>query len=76
MVNTGTEPKKMKVNLGKFKNFKPDAEQIVLSGNPEIENTLENPNNIQPINSKIKVSKSFDYMAPPMSLTVIRINKN
>lgn len=73
MVNTGTEHKSMKVNLSKFKNLKSDAEQILLTGDAEAENTLENPNNIMPINSTIKVSKSFDYPAPPMSLTVIRI---
>jgi alpha-L-arabinofuranosidase len=76
MVNTSVESKNMKVNLSKFKNFMPDAEQIILTGNAETENTLENPTNIVPINSNIKVGKSFDYAAPPMSLTVIRIKTN
>ncbi|PKQ45145.1 alpha-L-arabinofuranosidase C-terminal domain-containing protein [Confluentibacter flavum] len=73
MVNTGVESKNMKVNLSKFKNFIPDAEQITLTGDAEAENTLENPTHIVPKNSNTKVSKSFDYIAPPMSLTVIRI---
>ncbi|WP_111308213.1 alpha-L-arabinofuranosidase C-terminal domain-containing protein [Confluentibacter sediminis] len=76
MVNTGTKEKSMKVNLNKFKNLLFDAEQIILTGDAIAENTLENPNNIAPINSTIKVSKSFDYIAPPTSLTVIRIKTN
>lgn len=76
MVNTSLKPKDFKVNLNKFKNFRPEAEKIVLSGNPESENTLDNPNNIAPEKDMIKVSNSFAYKAPPMSLTVIRIKLN
>ena len=76
MVNTSLKPKDFKVNLSKFKNFMPDAEKIVLSGNPESENTLENPNNVVPEKDIIKVSNLFNYKAPSMSLTVIRIKLN
>ncbi len=75
MVNTGTTEKSMKVNLSKFKNLIENAEKIVLEGNAEAENTLDHPNNIKPIESNFKVDKSFDYLAPPMSLTVIRIKQ-
>ncbi|MBU3821419.1 carbohydrate binding domain-containing protein [Flavobacteriaceae bacterium XHP0103] len=75
MVNTSTEFKQMKVNLNKFKNLPLDAKQIVLTGNAEAENTLENPDTIKPIESKIEIGKSFTYQAPPTSLTVIRIKQ-
>jgi alpha-L-arabinofuranosidase len=73
LVNTGTGAKVMKINLDPFKKFNPLAEQTLLLGSPEVENTVEQPKNIAPITSSITVSKLFDYNAPPMSLTVIRI---
>ena len=63
----------MSVNLSAFKDLIADAERTVLSGKAEDENTLENSEKITPIKSKFKVSKKFDYEAPAMSLTVIRI---
>jgi alpha-L-arabinofuranosidase len=73
MVNFGNTSKPMKINLAGFKNIIPDALQSVLSGNADAENTFENPRNIIPVETTVKVSKSFDYTAPSMSLTVIRI---
>jgi alpha-L-arabinofuranosidase len=75
MVNYGNTIKPMKVNLGKFG---PDiseveAEQTVLEGDPDAENTFANTKNTVPTSSKVKISQSFDYSAPAMSLTVIRI---
>jgi len=37
------------------------------------ENTFDNPQNAVPVKSAFKVSKIFDYVAPAMSLRVIRI---
>lgn len=65
--------KTMKVDLSKFKNIQPAAEKTVLAGNADAENTLVKTDNIIPATSAFIVSKSFDYAAPPMSLTVIRI---
>jgi alpha-L-arabinofuranosidase len=45
----------------------------VLTGDAEAENTLGNMNQIAPVQSTVKVKRAFDYSAPPMSLTVIRI---
>jgi alpha-L-arabinofuranosidase len=47
-----------------------------LSGQPGDENTFENLQKIVPVTSVIEVAKSFEYAAPPMSLTVIRIKQN
>ena len=73
LVNAGQEAKVMKINLGRFGKIMPDAEQTVLSGKADAENTFENPQNVVPVVTTVKVSKTFDYAAPAMSLTVIRI---
>jgi alpha-L-arabinofuranosidase len=76
MVNYSDTGKPMKVNLGKFGKIAQQAEQTVLSGQPGDENTFDNLQKIVPVTSVIEVAKSFEYAAPPMSLTVIRIKQN
>jgi len=73
MVNFGNESNQMKVNLGSFNKIVSVAEQTFLAGKGDDENTLENSQKIVPTKSAIKVSKTFEYSAPAMSLTVIRI---
>ena len=73
MVNFGSESKPMKIDLKGFSNITSKAEQTVLTGNAEAENTLENPQTVIPAKSTVKIKKVFDYSAPAMSLTVIRI---
>jgi alpha-L-arabinofuranosidase len=73
LVNAGKESKTMKINLSDFKNLISDAEQTVLTGDADAENTFENPQTVVPAVSTIKVSKGFDCLSPAMSLTVIRI---
>jgi alpha-L-arabinofuranosidase len=76
MVNYSDTGKPMKVNLGKFGKINSQAEKTVLSGLPGDENTFENLQKVVPVTSVIEVAKSFDYIAPPMSLTVMRIKRN
>lgn len=73
LVNFNEAAKPMKVNLGKFGKLAAQAEKTVLAGSADAENTFENSRAIAPANSTVKISKSFDYSAPAMSLTVIRI---
>ncbi len=73
MVNTGIRVKKMKVNLSSFKKIMPDAVQTIILGNGDEENTLDKPNSISPSTSIVKVTNAFDFTAPAMSLTIIRI---
>ena len=75
MVNYSDTGKPMKVNLSKFGKIALQAEKTVLSGQSGDENTFGNLQKVAPVSSVIEVSKSFDYIAPPMSLTVIRIKK-
>jgi alpha-L-arabinofuranosidase len=73
LVNYNETAKLMKINLDKFGKIMAEAEQTVLTGSPDDENTFANTKNIVPVSSVVKVSKSFNYSAPAMSLTVIRI---
>jgi alpha-N-arabinofuranosidase len=73
LVNAGNEPKNMKINLNRFNRILPDAEQTVLTGDANAENTFGNPQNVIPEKSTIKISKIYEFNAPAISLTVIRI---
>jgi|WetSurMetagenome_2_1015567.scaffolds.fasta_scaffold12500_3 alpha-L-arabinofuranosidase len=73
LVNAGKEERVMKINLAGFKIIFPDAALTVLSGDAEAENTFENPREVVPSVSTLKVRKAFEYAAPAMSLTVMRI---
>ena len=73
MVNFGKEAKPFNINLMEFGKIASQAEQTILAGSSEAENTLEKPNTVIPTTSVIKIKKVFDYSAPAMSLTVIRV---
>jgi len=73
LVNYNETVKPMKVNLNRFGEIATDAQQTVLAGSADAENTFANTKNIVPTSSSVKIKKSFDYSAPAMSLTVIRV---
>lgn len=73
IVNGGKTQRDVKADLTSFGRISATAEQIVLSGDADAENTFENPTKISPVRSTVKVQKAFSYAAPAMSLTVIRI---
>jgi alpha-L-arabinofuranosidase len=68
-----SKSKKIVVDLSTFKNIQSNAQQIVLVGNANAENSLEMKEVISPVESTIAVGKKFSYNTPPMSLTVVRI---
>lgn len=74
LVNIGKETKMMKINLSRFKGIVSKAICTVLTGAPNAKNTLEKPGNVVPVTSDFKVSKTFNYDAPGLSLSVIRIS--
>ncbi|WP_082063445.1 alpha-L-arabinofuranosidase C-terminal domain-containing protein [Draconibacterium sediminis] len=76
MVNAGNTAKTMKVNLSRFRNITNEAKLTFLTANREDENTLENPENVLPELSDFTVHKKFDYEAPAMSFSLIRIKTN
>jgi alpha-L-arabinofuranosidase len=73
LINAGYTPRVMKVNLSNFTKINSIAEQTLFTGPADAENTLENPQNVSPVKSTMKVSKTFVHTTPAMSLTVIRI---
>ncbi len=73
IVNTGEKPKDIEIDLAAFKSKTKRARKTLFSGDPEAENTYESPNLLIPEESEIKISRTFRYSTPPMSLTVIRI---
>jgi alpha-N-arabinofuranosidase len=74
LVNIGKEAKSFNINLVGFKDINTDAEQTILTGKAEAENTLENPQYVIPLKSAFKVNGKFDYTVQPVSLNIIRIN--
>lgn len=76
LVNAGSEGKTMSADLSRFADITREAKQVVLQGDGNAENTFENPFNAVPVESEFEAAIAFDYVAPPMSLTVIRIKTN
>jgi alpha-L-arabinofuranosidase len=75
IVNAGSGTKAFKVNLKAFGKISAEAEQTVLSGDADAENTFDNPQHVVPVTTTIKPGKSFTYSAPAMSLTVMRFKR-
>lgn len=73
LVNAGTEAKPMKVDLSRFIGLQANAQIEVLQGNADDENTFDNLRKVAPTQSGYTVKSKFDYEAPAMSLTVIRV---
>lgn len=63
----------MKAKIYTFNNLSSEAEQTVLSGDVNSENTLENQQNVAQVYTAVRVQNSFDYAAPAISLTAIRV---
>jgi alpha-L-arabinofuranosidase len=73
LVNAGKKPNTVSIVLSGFSRILNDAEQTLITGNADAENTFENPKNVVSVKSTFKVSSNFEYETPAMSLTVIRI---
>ncbi len=73
IVNAGKAQRDAHADLSTLGKLASTAVQSVLTGDAEAENTFENSTTILPVTSTVKVQKAFQYRAPPMSLTVIRI---
>ena len=73
VVNVSGAAKTVKVDVSRFGTLQTIAARTLLTGEANAENSFENPTKIVPLVSEFKTSKKFDYTAPAMSLTVIRI---
>lgn len=70
---TGKGPKKIEVNLSKFKSRVSNTKLTVPIGGPEVENTFDNPDTVVPVTMEYGVDKEFVYSTPARSFSVIRI---
>lgn len=75
LVNAGPEQGSMKINLSAFGKLDAAAAKTVLSGSAEAANVFGSAPAVVPVTSAFNAAKTFEYSAPPMSLTVIRISK-
>ena len=73
LVNAGKEAKNMSINLAGFKKIIADAKRTIIMGKPDAANTFDQPQTVLPQQSMFQVKKAFEYAAPPMSLTILRI---
>jgi alpha-L-arabinofuranosidase len=74
LVNAGLTAKSMKVNLAAFQKIVLQGRQTVLTGAVDAVNSFEKPDAVAPVQSDFLIKgMTFDYAAPPMSLTVIRL---
>ena len=55
-----------------FKHVDPQGSVQLLTGSPMASNTPANPNLMVPVTSSIKTGQTFNYSAPPVSVSVIR----
>ena len=74
LVNIGKGAKTMEIDLSRFKGVVANGTCTVLTGAADAKNSLEKPGNIVPVTSDLKVNRKFDYNAPALSLSVIRIS--
>jgi len=75
MVNVVGKPQKVSIAFDGDVKVASKAIKVELkSANPSDTNTIDNPKNIIPVKSNIKVSKNFEYTFAPYSITVLQIS--
>lgn len=73
IVNTAATPQPLRICLAGAKSLAPHGTRTVLTGDPKIVNSFDNPAPLVPATDTIAVGETFDTEAPAHSLTVIRI---
>jgi alpha-L-arabinofuranosidase len=73
LANVGNTTKVMKIDISAFKGMAPAAQQTILTGSPDVENSFDNAHPLSPVESTVKIGSTFEYNAPANSFTVIRI---
>jgi alpha-N-arabinofuranosidase len=77
VVNVEKEPQKVSVSLEGKAKVQSKALKVELKGDsPTATNSIDNPVNIVPVKSEVKVSKDFSYTFPPYSITMLQFNTN
>ena len=73
VANASGKPQQLDINLEGVKRVDSKGTLISLSGDKDAANTLENPENIKPVNSTVKVGKEFTMEIPEYSVEFLRI---
>lgn len=73
LANAGNTTKVMKIDISAFKGMAPAAQQTILTGSPDVENSFDNEHPLSPVESTVKTGPTFEYNAPANSFTLIRI---
>jgi alpha-L-arabinofuranosidase len=74
VVNVINAPQKVEINLAGMPSVSKEASMEVLQGDPNVQNTVENPMAIAPKQGKIDdAGSTFTHEFPPDSVTVIRL---
>ena len=75
LVNAAAEPAPLELNLQGAPKIASTAQLEVLSGQPEAQNTIDNPKNVAPQLSTIEnAGPSFTHELPPHSISVLRFH--
>ncbi len=73
LVNPSASEVDAEVSLNGVSRVEPEATLMLLKGQATSRNTIDNPEQVMTVTSKIKVAKKFDYTLPAMSVQFIRI---
>jgi alpha-L-arabinofuranosidase len=73
LANAGKDAKVMKIDLSGFKGITSTAHQTILQGPPEKENSYDDQHPVMPVESTLKITRTFDYIAPAGSFTLLRV---
>jgi alpha-N-arabinofuranosidase len=78
LVNSSAKVQPVKIDLAGIRHISSEAGNVVLSANNLKDlNTINEPKKVVPIVSTLKnISESFQYLAPPYSVSVITIKAN
>jgi alpha-L-arabinofuranosidase len=73
LANAGKDMKVMKIDLSPFKGITSSAHQTILQGPAEKENSFDDQHPVMPVESTLKITRTFEYNAPAGSFTLLRI---
>lgn len=74
LVNPNDQTVDATITLDGIVRVNPDAKLLILAGDKNAENTMENPDAVQTQSRPLQVDRTFNYQLPPTSVQFIRIN--
>ena len=73
VVNKSVVAESVHVSLDGARKIRPAGRSTMLTGTPEMENSLATPDQVQPRAGTFAAGPSFDYVFPAYSITVLRV---